>query len=206
MNSYYIHTSNAKFSGNLGGVLSPKKLLHNLSASRFVIIPQRLEDIGMAPALLKISNWNGKKERDSNKTFDSIGTYIRPNKCLCLLGQASLRDKVGIVLWTLIGFLKGTQKLTEGPKGTNGTLCIDLLGPEYIAHKLCPKPLFGYVFRYRNNLWVVYWIFVPNTISPFHPSWGKLFEFHEAQPCWPTKRNIKCKWFAIINLKWLSCL
>ena len=56
MNSYYIHTSNAKFSGNLGGVLSPKKLLHNLSASRFVIIPQRLEDIGMAPALLKISN------------------------------------------------------------------------------------------------------------------------------------------------------
>ena len=56
MNSSYIHTSNAKFSGNLGGVLSPKKLLHNLSASRFVIIPQRLEDIGMAPALLKISN------------------------------------------------------------------------------------------------------------------------------------------------------
>lgn len=35
--------SNAKLSGSLGGELSPRKLLHNLSASRLVIIPQRLK-------------------------------------------------------------------------------------------------------------------------------------------------------------------
>ena len=49
-------TSNAKFSGSLGGALSPRKLLHNLSASRLVIIPQRRDEIGIAPARRKISN------------------------------------------------------------------------------------------------------------------------------------------------------
>lgn len=52
-------TEKAKSSGNRGGLLSPKKLLHNLSASLLVIIPQRLDDTGIAPALLKISNWTG---------------------------------------------------------------------------------------------------------------------------------------------------
>ena len=51
-------TSNAKFSGSLGGALSPRKLLHNRSASRFVIIPHRRDEIGIAPARRKISSWN----------------------------------------------------------------------------------------------------------------------------------------------------
>ena len=49
-------TSKAKFSGSFGGELSPRKLLHNLSASRFVIIPHRRDEIGMAPALRRISS------------------------------------------------------------------------------------------------------------------------------------------------------
>ena len=99
------------------------------------------------------------------------------------------KSEYALVLWTMIclWLWKGLKKLTEVPRGQMALHSIDLLGLEYIVHKLCPKPLFGYVFRCRNNLWVVYWIFVPNTIFPFHPSWGKLFEFHEAQPCWPMK-------------------
>ena len=49
-------TSKAKFSGSFGGELSPRKLLHNLSASLFVIIPHRREDIGIAPARRNISS------------------------------------------------------------------------------------------------------------------------------------------------------
>ena len=60
----YHLTSNAKFSGSFGGELSPRKLLHSLSASRFVIIPQRLDDIGIAPALRSISSYNWKKRLD----------------------------------------------------------------------------------------------------------------------------------------------
>lgn len=52
-------TEKAKSSGRRGGALSPRKLLHNLSASRRVIMPQRLEETGMAPALRRISSWTG---------------------------------------------------------------------------------------------------------------------------------------------------
>lgn len=41
---------------HFGGELSPKNDLHNLSASLRVIIPHLLEETGIAPALLKISN------------------------------------------------------------------------------------------------------------------------------------------------------
>ena len=51
-------TSKAKFSGSFGGELSPRKLLHNLSASLLVIIPHRREDIGIAPARRNISSYN----------------------------------------------------------------------------------------------------------------------------------------------------
>jgi hypothetical protein len=66
--------SNAKLSGSLGGELSPRKLLQSRSASLEVIIPHllglhdhnlckakkiHLEDIGMAPARLRISSWTG---------------------------------------------------------------------------------------------------------------------------------------------------
>ena len=52
----WIFTSKAKFSGNFGGALSPKKLLHNRSASLLVIIPHLREEIGIAPALRRISS------------------------------------------------------------------------------------------------------------------------------------------------------
>ena len=51
--------SKAKLSGRRGGELSPRKLLQSLSASLLVIIPHLLEEIGIAPALLRISSWTG---------------------------------------------------------------------------------------------------------------------------------------------------
>ena len=53
------YTSKAKVSGNFGGAASDRNDLHNLSASLFVIMPQRLDDTGIAPALLNSSNWTG---------------------------------------------------------------------------------------------------------------------------------------------------
>lgn len=52
-------TLNAKSSGNRGGALSPRNDLHSRSASRRVIIPQRRELTGIAPARRRISNWTG---------------------------------------------------------------------------------------------------------------------------------------------------
>ena len=55
-------TSKAKFSGSLGGELSPRKLLHSRSASLFVIIPHLRDDIGIAPARRNISSYEEEIE------------------------------------------------------------------------------------------------------------------------------------------------
>lgn len=52
-------TAKAKSSGNLGGALSPKKLLQRRSASRRVIMPHLRDETGIAPALRRISSCTG---------------------------------------------------------------------------------------------------------------------------------------------------
>lgn len=49
-------TAKAKSSGSLGGSLSPRKLLHNRSASLLVIIPHLRDETGIAPARRRISS------------------------------------------------------------------------------------------------------------------------------------------------------
>lgn len=57
--TYHAHswnTANEKSSGSRGGELSPRKDLHNLSASLRVIMPHRRDETGIAPARLSISS------------------------------------------------------------------------------------------------------------------------------------------------------